>query len=212
MSKHIAVALSFAAAALLVPSGLAAKGKDRMNIEEGVLDEIHLKVERIATAVPVVVRPFPSDRADLGTAEEGGENKQRAVQTMVKVAPELLVTTLASELQKSRAFSEIITDPAAAAPAGAIVVEGEFVTINPGSRAKRYFVGFGAGKSGVGVAGTVKGADGELLAEFQHLKHSGIGIGGGDYVKFLSDDTEDVARDIAKFLAGWARGADLTKH
>lgn len=211
MTKKLTLALTLAGAVLLAPRETTAKGKDRMNIEDGVLDEIHLKVERIATGIPVVIRTFPADHADLGTAEEGGENKQRAADTMVKIAPDLLTKTLASELQNSHAFGEILTDPGADPPAGAIIVEGEFVSINPGSRAKRYFVGFGAGKSGVGVAGTVKNAGGEVLAEFNHRKHSGIGIGGGNYVKFLSDDTEDVAKGIAKFLAGWARGEDLTK-
>jgi hypothetical protein len=211
MTKKIAVAVALVGAVLLAPAATWAKGKDRMNIEDGVLDEIHLKVERIATGIPVVIRTFPADNASLGSAEEGGENKQRAAGTMVKVAPDLLTRTLAGALQQSRAFGEVLIDPDAAPPAGAIVVEGEFVSIDPGSRAKRYFVGFGAGKSGVGVTGTVKDAGGELLAEFNHRKHSGIGIGGGDYVKFLSDDTEDVAKDIAQFLAGWARGEDLTK-
>lgn len=212
MTHRTALPLAALAALLLSPGPAGAKGRDPMNIEDGVLDEIHLKTERISTGIPVVLRSFPADNADLGSAEEGRENRQRAADTMVRTAPDLLLRTLAAELVKSGAFGDVLTDPGAAPPPGAIVVEGEFVSINPGSRAKRYFVGFGAGKSGVGVSGRVKGADGELLAEFRHLKHSGIGIGGGDYVKFLSDDTEDVARDLARFLAGWARGTDLTRE
>ena len=78
-----------------------------------------------------------------------------------------------------------------------------------GSRAKRWALGFGAGKSGIAVEGTIKNAKGEVLAEFKHMRHSGIGIAGGDYVKFLSDDTKDVARDIGLFLKRWASGGDL---
>ncbi len=43
------------------------------------------------------------------------------------------------------------------------------------------------------------------------MKHSGMGIVGVDYVKFLSDDTRDVGRDIATFLTKWANGEDLHK-
>jgi hypothetical protein len=40
---------------------------------------------------------------------------------------------------------------------------------------------------------------------------SGIGVGGGDYTKFLLDDTRDVGRDLARFLIRWATGQDLGK-
>jgi len=46
---------------------------------------------------------------------------------------------------------------------------------------------------------------------FKHRKHSGIGLAGGDYFKFLSDDSKDVGEDIARFLGAWATGKDLTK-
>jgi hypothetical protein len=61
-----------------------------------------------------------------------------------------------------------------------------------------------------GVEGIVKDGAGKTLATFKHRKHSGIGIGGGDYIKFMSDDTKDVGKDIARFLAGWATGKDLS--
>ena len=92
-----------------------------------------------------------------------------------------------------------------------MVVEGRFVAIEPGSKAKRYWGGFGAGKSGVQVSGTVKDSSGKVLAEFTHMKNSGIGMFGGNYVKFLSDDTRDVGQDIATFLGRWAGGEDLQK-
>ena len=66
--------------------------------------------------------------------------------------------------------------------------------------------------SGVGVSGRVADAAGTTLAEFKHRKHSGIGVGGGQYVKFLSDDTRDVAAGLARFLSRWAEGGDLTEE
>lgn len=58
------------------------------------------------------------------------------------------------------------------------MVDGELLSLDPGSRAKRNWVGFGGGK----------------------------------YVKFLSDDTRDVATDLARFLTRWAQGGDLTEE
>jgi len=91
----------------------------------------------------------------------------------------------------------------------ALIIEGRFTVMNPGSKAKRYWGGFGAGKSGVGVEGKVTAAAGNVLAEFKHRKHSGIGLAGGDYFKFMSDDTKDVGEDIARFLGAWATGKSL---
>jgi len=214
LRRRIAVAVC-AGCALLAP-GVAAMAKDKPttpgHIEDGVLDGIDLRVEKIEQGIPVVIRTFPTNEADLGTGEEGGKEKRvRAVEIMKDSAPGLFKAKLASELKASGVFGEIIDDDSAPVPDNAIVVEGKFVMINPGSRAKRYWVGFSAGKSGVGVEGRVTSATGEELATFRHRKHSGIGIGGGDYVKFMSDDTEDVASDISKFLAGWATGKDLSK-
>lgn len=190
------------------------KGANPMEIEDGVLDRINLSVPTIEGGVPVVVRTFSTETTDFGTGEEGGKEKRtEAAETMKKAAPELLAEKLKAALDDSHVFGTVTVDESgdAEVPAGALVVAGEFLTINPGSRAKRYFVGFGAGASGVGVSGKVTDASGKTLAEFKHLKHSGIGIGGGNYVKFLSDDARDVGSDIGKFLVTWAKGGDLTE-
>ncbi len=211
--------LCLALAALLLGGAAAShakkkKGGNPMEIEDGVLDQIHLSVPAIEGGVPVVIRAFSTEHTDFGTGDQGGkERRKEAADTMRKVAPELLANALKARLDASHAFGTVTVDESggASAPAEALVISGEFLTINPGSRAKRYFVGFGAGASGVGVSGTVTDASGKTLADFKHLKHSGIGIGGGSYVKFLSDDARDVGSDIGKFLVTWARGGDLTE-
>lgn len=189
------------------------KGGNPMNIEEGALDEIHLETATLAGDVPVVIRPFSTDDTDFGTGGEGGkEGRVQAAETMRKVGPELLAEAMKDAIEESRAFGPVtIAGAGDSVPDGALVVEGEILSMNPGSRAKRYLVGFGAGASGVGVGGAVKDASGKVLAEFKHRKHSAVGIGGGDYVKFMSDDARDVGKDIGRFLATWARGGDLTE-
>lgn len=190
-----------------------AGGANPMDVEDGVLDEIHLKVPELEGGAPVVIRKFPTDDADFGTGDEGGKEKRvEAAEMMKKIAPDLLADEIKAELEKGGAFGAVsVVDGDDAAPDGALVVEGEFLSINPGSRAKRYWAGFGAGASGVGVAGRLLDASGTVLAEFKHRKHSGIGLYGGSYVKFMSDDTKDVGSDIALFLTTWAEGGDITK-
>lgn len=209
--KSVAIAISMVMA-LSVPG--FSRPKDPMNIEGGALDEIQLKVPKIDSGVPVLIRPFSTEGTDFGTGGEGAKNEQRsdAAKTMAKTAPDLLMESFKSALGGTKIFGELLASDGANLPGKTLVIEGKFTKIDPGSRAKRYWAGFGAGKSGVQVTGTVKDASGNVLAEFTHLKHSGIGIGGGDYVKFLSDDTKDVGRDIALFLMKWATGDDLHKN
>jgi hypothetical protein len=188
-----------------------AKEKDPLVIEKGALDEIHLKVPAISRGVPVILRPFSTAGCNFGTGGDDAKNAQRsdATRTLAKVAPEYLSDSLKAALTESHAFGELLTGGTETVPDSALVVEGSFVKIDPGSRAKRYWISFGAGMSGVQVKGTVKDASGKVLAEFTHRRRSGIGVGGGDYVKFLTDDTKDVGSDIGLFLVTWAGGGDL---
>ncbi len=198
----------------LATIGLASsKPKDPMNITEGCLDEIHLKVATLKGGVPVVIRPFSTDGVDRGTGGDDAKNEKRteAVTEMVKNGPGILVESFKKTVIDDGRFKGVLPAETAPLPENALVVEGRFVTINPGSKAKRYWGGFGAGKSGVQVSGTVKDSSGRVLAEFTHMKNSGIGMFGGNYIKFLSDDTRDVGHDIATFLGRWAAGEDLQK-
>ena len=94
-------------------------------------------------------------------------------------------------------------------PGGTLLVEGKFVQLDPGSRTKRYFAGFGAGKSSVKVSGTVKDSTGLTLATFQQRRIGSMGMGGGDSLGKLMSDSRSIGEDIAKFLAKWARGEGL---
>ncbi|MEA5115796.1 MAG: DUF4410 domain-containing protein [Geobacteraceae bacterium] len=82
-----------------------------------------------------------------------------------------------------------------------LVIRGKVTEMNPGSRALRYWVSFGAGQSRVEISGEVADAESNaVLARFVHARSSGIGTWGGDYEKFLTDDTRDVGEDVGKML------------
>jgi len=196
---------------LICAVGQAGERESRpTDIEDGVLDSIHLKVAALPEGLPIFVKPFSTEGVDLGTGAEGGKDTRvEAAKAIAALGPELLLKSLQTSLREG-ATLQILPDPnTATMPAEYLVIEGKFLAIDPGSRAKRYWAGFGAGKSGVKVTGTVKDSSGKVLAEFTHMKHSGIGVGGGDYMKFLSDDTKDIGKDIGTFLIRWAAGSDL---
>ena len=181
-------------------------------IEDGALDRIELFTASLETpaGLTVVMKPFDASTADLGTGgKEGKEARQQEAQTMKNEGPRILAERFAAVLG-SGPFKEVrVLKADEAAPDGAIVVEGSFVTLDPGSRAKRYFAGFGAGKSSVKVVGTVKDSSGRPLAKFEQRRIGAMGLGGGDSLGKLMSDSKSIGEDIAKFMARWARGESL---
>lgn len=202
----------FPATLLLIPFVLLAQ-TPKKTIDDGVLDHIELFVDALETPAlaTVVVRPFDASAANLGTgAKEGKEVRQQEARTMQQQGPTTLAETLVSAVVKSGSFKGALVAKADAdLPGNALVVEGSFVTLDPGSRAKRYFAGFGAGKSSVEVIGTVSDAQRKLLARFRQRRIGAMGFGGGDSLGKLMSDTRSIGEDIGKFLAAWSKGENL---
>lgn len=198
--------------ALVTGTALAAQSPVR-TVEDGALDRIELFVAGLDNpkTTTVVIKPFDASIADLGTGNKGGkEERQEEAQTMVREGPRVLSERFVSTLQEGGPFKEVrVHDGNGAIPADALVVAGKFITIDPGSRAKRYFVGFGAGKSSVKVSGAVTDASGKTLANFEQRRIGAMGLGGGDSLGKLMTDSKNIGEDIAKFLARWARGDSL---
>jgi Domain of unknown function (DUF4410) len=194
-------------AVLLGGSALApldAQNRPR-TIKEGILDEAELYVDKLPAVARVAIRPFSATDADITEGEKKDETKKMQVD-----APPMLAARFAEKLKEFGPFTEVTTlDASGTAPADTLLVEGQFVEMDPGSRAKRYLVGFGAGKSGVTVEGSVRAPDGMLLATFKQRRIGVMGAAGGDSMGKLVSDTKDIAEDIAKFLSAWAKGQKL---
>jgi hypothetical protein len=181
-------------------------------IEDGALDRIELYVKSLdnPTTTLVVMKPFDTSITDLGTGgKEGKDARQQEAQTMQREGPKVLGDKFVATLSGGPFKEARLLSADEAVPEGALVVEGKFVTLDPGSRTKRYFVGFGAGKSSVKVTGVVKDSTGKTLATFEQRRVGAMGFGGGDSLGKLMTDSRNIGEDIAKFLARWARGDSL---
>jgi hypothetical protein len=182
-------------------------------IEDGVLDNIQLFVAALDQApnLVVVIKPFDASAADLGTGgQTGKEARQQEARTMQNEGPRVLGERFVATLEKSGSFKSVRALKAdEAVPEGALLVQGKFLTLDPGSRTKRYLAGFGAGKSSVKVAGTVQDSAGHTLATFEQRRIGAMGMGGGDSLGKLMSDSRSIGEDIARFLAKWARGDSL---
>ncbi len=181
-------------------------------IEDGALDRIQLFVAALEQPAErtVIIKPFTTDSTDLGTGgKEGKDARQKEAQTMLREGPRVLAENFVATLAKGGFKAVRALEEGQAIPAGAIVVEGRFDQMDPGSRTKRYFAGFGAGKSSVKVTGAVKESGGRTLATFEQRRIGTMGVGGGDSLGKLMSDSRSIGEDIAKFLAKWARGEKL---
>ncbi len=172
-------------------------------VKGGIVDEVQLYAEKLPASTRVVIRPFSATDADIVTGEKKDETK-----TMQKDGPGILSARFVEQLKSAGGFSDVAAlEPGAPTPADALIVEGKFTELDPGSQAKRIFVGYGAGKSGVSVEGSVKSADGTLLATFKQRR---IGVmGGGSNLQKLEADTKAIGEDLAKLLSAWAKGKSL---
>lgn len=199
--------------ALLALFGLLNLQSPVKTIEDGVLDRIELHVRELKEPqrLTLDIVPFDAAKANLGTgASDGKDARQQEAKTVQNDGPRLLSENVVTALKGSPFKTVQIVGADRTTPAeDRLVLEGRFVEIDPGSRAKRYFVGFGAGKSSVKVVGTVKDGNGRLLASFEQRRVGAVGVGGGDSLGKMMSDTKSIGQDIGKFLAKWARGESL---
>ena len=173
-------------------------------VKGGILDNIALYVDEPPTSGRVVMRPFSATDSDITSGE-----KKEATKTLQADGPRMLAEQFVAKLKQLGPFTEVsVLDAGAQLPADALVVEGKFTELDPGSRAKRYFVGFGAGKSAVAVKGSVK-ASGTLLATFEQRRVGVMGAYGGDSLGKLASDAKNIGEDLAEFLSAWARRKKL---
>lgn len=89
--------------------------------------------------------------------------------------------------------------PAAATPPTGVVVRGRVTRLDGGSRALRYFVGFGAGRARFAAAGQVD-QDGTRVASFAEERGAAVGIFGGSSSGMLQDCVRTLGRDIATMI------------
>jgi hypothetical protein len=218
-SRKFTIAFAFVLTCTTLLAAASAPGasdKPVKKVEGGVLDSIELYVPTVPTPADrtVIVKLFTSEKAELGTgSKENDDTKaQGQAQQLQTEGPKALADALVARLQEEGGYkggAVAGNDAASYDAATTLIVEGQFTELDPGSRAKRYFVGFGAGKTAVTVTGTVKDGSGALLATFKQRRVGTMGAAGGDSIKKMTGDCKSIGEDIAKFLSAWAKGKKL---
>jgi curli biogenesis system outer membrane secretion channel CsgG len=200
------VSLTLAVAAMAISTVLQAQSAAPVRtVKDGILDEMILYVDKPPRTSSLVIQTFSATDSDIVQGEKKDETKK-----LQSDAPRLLADAFVAAVKQSGAFTTVaVIDAGAQPPADALVVEGKFTELDPGSRAKRYFVGFGSGKSAVSVEGTIKSADGTVVASFKQRRLGVMGMAGGDSIGKMSSDARNIGEDVAKFVSAWSRDQKL---
>lgn len=86
---------------------------------------------------------------------------------------------------------------------GTLIIRAKLTSLDPGSRAKRMFVGYGAGGASAAISGEiVDGGTGEVLVRFQQERRSGMErFGrGSSYEEILNRTLTAIGEDVSNLL------------
>jgi hypothetical protein len=140
----------------------------------------------------VVVQPL--DTSSTPKAEEPD-----MVERVAKVAANATEPFLAGV---KKGFPEATIAKSAGA-AGTLIVRGKVTVLDPGSRAKRMFVGYGAGAARTAIDGEIVDAkSGEVLIRFTQERRSGIErFGrGSSYEEIMNRNLTAIGEDAANII------------
>lgn len=159
------------------------------------IDRIEIaRTFRLGDYTHVVVEPFAINGVSLPPADENTYEPTRNV--LDRFTPLFVAGLRDGELSQS---IESAASPGSAAQV--LRLRGKVVVLDPGSRAKRYWGGFGAGAVRVEIHGEiVDGASGDVLVTFEQQRRSGFGGFGGGYEELMERTIRQVAQDTAHLL------------
>lgn len=197
MKRNVPVLLLLASTLFLAAPALA---KPKAPTEPGRYTEWAEEIDEIAILQrfdlgdyqTIVVTDLDGSQAEL---PEQADNSYPAAKEIAGNATAPFVEGLREALSGG---PRIETGPDPGRAAGTLVVRGEVLTIDPGSRAARYWAGFGAGAARVQVRiEYVDAASGKVLVRFTQERRSGVGVGGGSYDKLLARNLRKIGEDAA---------------
>ncbi len=137
----------------------------------------------------VVVSPFDTSNTPLPDADD---NTYEPVKTVLADPVSSFLEGMSEEGMQAESGD---------GGAGALVIKTEVVEMDPGSRAGRYWGGFGAGAVRVVLRIEIQdGASGASLLKIQQERRSGFGVAGGDYIKLMNRTLRQLGGDVVMIL------------
>jgi hypothetical protein len=145
----------------------------------------------------IAVLPFDTTKTPLPDSKE---KSYGAIKQVLDGYSDTLTEALRDELKGKMKVEKVHSAPKSAKT---LILRGTVDQIEPGSRAKRYIGGFGAGSSANKVtAELVDAKSGALLLRFTQARRSGgtFKVAGGSDVQVMRDSIHAIGEDIAHIL------------
>lgn len=196
---------------LLISSGaLFARGKaaptapGKYKDWNGEVDELEIFTSfKLADFDRIIVEPLDTSATPL---PEKDDNTYAPVRNVLAVVSRPFAAGLEGGIAEKPEKPEIVlaqrrAEPGEKAEPGTLVVRGKVTTMDPGSRAARYWAGFGAGAARTEIAGeVVDAATGKVLLRFLQERRSGVGSAGGDYTELMERNLVTIGNDLGAVL------------
>lgn len=202
--------LGLALALLLLPGAAYARGKaaptapGKYKDWNGEVDELEIVAPfKLSDFNRIIVEPLDVSATPL---PEPNDNTYAPVKNVLALVTRPFAAGLSGGMGERPERPEVVLAPRAAergerAEPGTLVVRGKVTTMDPGSRAARYWAGFGAGAARTEISGEVTdAATGQVLLRFLQERRSAIGSMGGDYENLMERNIVTIGHDIGAVL------------
>ena len=158
------------------------------------IDEIEIvKPFNAADYKTIVVVPFDTDDVQLPKPED---NTYEPVKKVLANVSDPFVASLGEHTE-----AKVSLDAKPGKTAGTLIVRAKVLEMEPGSKAARYFAGFGAGAARSKISGEIIDAKtNKVLVKFTQERRSGVGMMGGDYVGLMNRNLRAIGEDVANIL------------
>src|ERR1700681_190060 len=151
----------------------------------------------------IIVEPLDTSATPL---PESNDNTYAPVKNVLALVTRPFAAGLAGGIGERPERPEVVLAPRRAeqgekAETGTLVVRGKVTRMDPGSRAARYWAGFGAGAAKTEISGEVAdAATGTVLLRFVQERRSAVGTAGGDYESLMERNLVTIGNDIGAVL------------
>ncbi len=188
----LAIMLVFCCAAF------ALAGDKTLPKPEALSEETIFITEKLSTGYDtLIIKDFSAEGAEYSRVDD---EEKAGITKMMPMLMNNIADTLTAELKSKAVFKKITRNGEPGS--GTIILEGRFSEFNAGSRALKFFVGFGAGKAYLKFKGRfIDGATGRELATFEDRETGYLGsMSALSYQELFPHQAKSIGENLAKFL------------
>lgn len=185
--------------ALIVAGAQAARTEDRPLPKPDVLtEEAVFTSQQLSVYDTLIIRDFTTDGAEYSRVDD--EEKVK-IEAMKPLLVKMISESLSMQVKTKKLFKNVVIN---GEPTGnAVILEGAIAEFNAGSRALKFFVGFGAGKAYLLVKGRLLDArTGRELATFVDRETGYRGaVGMESFEDLFPHQAKSLGENISQFIA-----------